>query len=291
MIILTFFSEKGGVGKSSFTILFASWLQKNFGVKVGVADFNERIAAYRREEISRREKLRKDNPDIPPFDQENAWPIVTVRPGDIMALKKAGNQKPNATWLQKQIRPGGPLANRDIVLCDFPGSLSGMEFLDVAGLKMLNLIVIPTEMDAMTEKSTRKLHKILGDNYKHCVFLNKANMNLAQLKAKSREYVKLMTEAGYPMLPDIISATDRMGTIDKVDNIRSTFAYPSFENDKDGRPKDLGLGNLFIDVMRLLTQTQDLPGTRKTDLSFVAGLTKTPDDRQSPDSAFPEFTD
>lgn len=286
---ITFYSEKGGVGKSSFVILYASWLSYVHGVKVGVADFNERIANYRRAEVNQREALRKNDPSLPSFDERTAWPIVTAYPGDIITLKKSGYQKPNAAWLKRQIGQDGPLAQVDVLLCDFPGSLSGMEFLDIASLRMLNLVVIPTENDKMTERSTKKLHSLLKPGYNHCIFLNKANMNLAQMKARSREYVRQMTKAGYPMLPDIISATDRMGAIDKVDNMRSTFGFPTFETDADGRPKDFGIGNLFIDVTRELAKTADLPGTNRTDLSFVEGLSKNPDERQSGDSAFPEY--
>ena len=40
MKTITFFSEKGGVGKSTFSIMLASWLHHKMGVKVALADFN-----------------------------------------------------------------------------------------------------------------------------------------------------------------------------------------------------------------------------------------------------------
>ncbi|MBR1434031.1 MAG: ParA family protein [Bacteroidales bacterium] len=289
MRILTFFSEKGGVGKSTFTIMYASWLHFKCGVKVGVADFNDRINKYRYSEIEKREELRKEKPEVPSFDMEDTWPIVSCRPSEIRDIRKTGVQKPYAAWLKKQIMPGGALHGLDVVLCDFPGSLTGGEFLDIASLTMLNLVVIPTERDEMTLNSTKKLHEIIHKYVRECIFINKVNVNLQNTRSAYFKLGEKLLEVGFPMLPDMVSYSEKMMTIEKVSNIRSTFGYPDYERDENGCPKDLGIGNLFIDVTRLLLNERDYPGTGQSDLSFVENLQKANDGRQLPNSAFPEL--
>ena len=154
MKTISFFSEKGGVGKSTFSIMYASWLHYKYGIKVGLADFNDRITRYRNAEITKREELRKNKPDIPSLNVASSWPIETVKVKDIEQLRKDGASKPYAKWFVDRIQ--GPLAEMDVILCDFPGNLSGHEFVEMAGFKLINLVVIPTERDPMTIQSTRK---------------------------------------------------------------------------------------------------------------------------------------
>ena len=58
MKTLTFFNEKGGVGKSLHTIMYASWLQYSVGAKVAVFDLESptsRLDLIRRQELSQME--------------------------------------------------------------------------------------------------------------------------------------------------------------------------------------------------------------------------------------------
>ena len=278
MKTITFFSEKGGVGKSSFSMMYASWLHYKYGVKVGLADFNRRILAYRNEEIEQRNLLRKNNPDIKPFNVLKTWPIVDVNYERTRELRRSGVQQPYAVWLEEQC-VDGRLTGMDVVLCDFPGSLSGYEFIQNISLHMLNLIVIPTDKDPMTLDSTFKLHDMIR-KYNHCAFINKARTNLNNQRASYLKFAELLVKEGLPLLPDLISNSDRMMSIEKVDNIRSTFGFPDFDLPEYGASKDLGIGNLFIDVTRELAKTKDLRGTGTADLSFVERLRKVDDGRQ-----------
>lgn len=278
MKTITFFSEKGGVGKSSFSIMYASWLHYKYGVKVGLADFNRRILNYRNEEIEKRKKLRIGNPDIKLFDVSKAWPIVDVNYDRTSELRKAGVQRPYAIWLEEECR-SGRLAGMDVVLCDFPGSLTGFEFIQNCSMRMLNLIVIPTDKDPMVLDSTFSLHNLIKE-YNHCAFINKARTNLNNQRASYIKFAELLVKEGLPLLPDMISNSDRMMSIEKVDNIRSTFGFPDFDLPEYGASKDLGIGNLFIDVTRELAKTKDLRGTGTADLSFVERLRKVDDGRQ-----------
>lgn len=288
MKTISFFSEKGGVGKSTFSIMYASWLHYKFGVKVGLADFNDRITRYRNQEIAKREELRQSKPDIPSFNLAKAWPIETATVKAINELRKNGNNRPYAKWFVEQIQ--GPLAEMDVILCDFPGNLTGGEFVEMAGFKLLNLVVIPTERDPMTRQPTQKVHVILNEGQiNHCIFINKAQIGLRPLRNYYTVLGQELMKLNLPLLPDMVTYSERIMAIEKLDNIRSTFGYPDFSLPEYENGKDLGIENLFIDVTRELAKTPDLKGTVPTDLSFVNSLTKKQDGRQLVGSAYPEY--
>ena len=290
MKTITFFSEKGGVGKSSFSIMYASWLHKQ-GIKVAVADFNNRITFYRNAEISERQKLIKANPDagIEPFRLEDTWPIINAYRSEIEPYRQEGIQLPHAAWFRDEIRKGR-LQNYDIVLCDFPGSLSGKEFTDLLAMRLLNLIVIPTEKDRMTLNSTFSLANILQKNERnYCCFINKAQLNFRHFRDKYIILGQGLAKKGIPMLPDMVTYSERMMTIDKVDIIRSTFGYPDFDKEEYEKITDLGIGNLFIDVTRELAKTEDIKDTPKADLDFIKSLEKKANDKSFKGSSFPEY--
>ena len=100
---------------------------------------------------------------------------------------------------------------------------------------------------------------------------------------------RTLTKKGLPMLPDMVSHSDRMMTIDKVDIIRSTFGYPDFDSPAFTRSRDLGIQNLFIDVTRELAATEDQRRTAPSDLTFIEGLEKQNDGRCFTGSAFPQY--
>ena len=294
MKTITFFSEKGGVGKSSMAIMYASWLKQKFGINVAVADFNGRIGGYRREEMAERERLITKNPELglEPFDPAQTWPLIECKISEIRKIQKdTYSEFPYNNWFTKEIEDGR-LKGYDIVICDFPGSLSGGEFNQLFYMKQLGLIVIPIENDQMTIQSTIRLINSIGNQQwaNYCAFMNKAQLELLNLKSKYRSLMKALIETGLPMLPDMISFSSRMTSMSKVDNIRSTFGFPNFESKEFGSQKDLGIENLFIDVTKLLSKTTDLSGTEILNMDFASSLNKQDDElRQFSPSAFPEL--
>lgn len=287
MKTISFFSEKGGVGKSSFSILYASWLHYRHGIKVGLADFNARILHYRSEEVRKREALMAKDPAIQPFNQDGAWPIVGPTYLDLDEISKGGSQIPHAVWFENEFRKG-KLKGCDVILCDFPGSLTGKEFINIAGMGLLSYVVVPTEKDPMTLASTFKIHSIL-QRQNHSVFINKAQLGLRNLRSQYLKFAEELVKKGLPMLPDMVTYSERMMSIDKIDNIRSTFGFPDFDEPEYGKSKDLGIGNLFIDVTRELQRCPDIRNTTRSDLSFVDSLTKVQDSRQFKGSSYPRY--
>ena len=289
MKTITFFSEKGGVGKSSYSLLYASWLHFKYGVNVAVADFNDRISSYRKKELTERERLVRENPDIPMYDIEKTWPIVNATFKEIYEIRKSYPKMANAIWFENEVT-AGRLKGYDVVICDFPGSLTGAEFPDLPYSKKLCLMVIPTEKEEMTLQATLKLIPLLkGIKAHYCAFISKAQVNLNNLRQGYVNFGRILRSKDVMILPDMISHSDRMATIDKPDIIRTTFNYPDFDSPVFSGSRDLGLENLFIDITRELAKTEDLKGTGTADLSFVNALTKTKDNRQFTGSSFPEY--
>lgn len=292
MKTISFFSEKGGVGKSSFSMMFASWL-KQYEINVGLADFNMRISGYRRAEIRKIEAMiAKNVKDVKPVDTKNAWPIVEATAREILETKKNYNSTfPYLEWFKNEINPDseGRLADCDVVVCDFPGSLTGGEFAQVNLGKMLSLIVVPIERDEMTLQSTGRLVKTLENQDNVRIFINKAQLGLRNWRSYYMKLGASLIKRNWPVLPDMVSYSERMMTMDKVDIIRSTFAFPDFNKPEYGTNKDLGIENLFIDITRELDKCTDIKGTAETDLSFVDKLVKKDDGRQLKGTAFPEY--
>lgn len=292
MKVISFFSEKGGVGKSSMSIFYASWLYHKHGIRTALADFNDRIASLRRDEMRARQNYIKENPGaaLDPFNEAATWPIVSETVEDQRELRLSGIKYIHSQWLYDQTH-GGALSDYDVVLCDFPGDVIGGKFIENFAARYLSLVVIPVEKDPMTINSTFRLNNTIKkqDHTTVCMFINKAELGMRNYRGEYLRLGKKLTKMGLPMLPDMISNSQKIGTIDKPNNFRSTFRYPDYELDSAGRPADLGLENLFIDITRLMDASPDLENTPKADLSFINGLSKTRDGHSFSGSAFPQF--
>lgn len=274
MKTLTFHNIKGGVGKSSFTILYASWLAYQHGLKVGVADIDSRINTYRRDEY----EAKKRNNTIDALVNVNPWVIAPV---DRVAVAKYRKEMlPGyATWLDKEIHSGA-LKDCDVVLIDLPGAISGGEAIEVTAKDLIGLYVIPTDRDSITLRVTVRTKNMVREIKEKnpaikcncCAFINQIQPQ--QKKQVYTEMASILEKSGLPVLPDMIAYSERMKKIDDVDIMRSTFSYPDWTNPLYEGSKDLGLDNLFLDITRLLAKTNDIKGTAATDLSFVDAMEK-----------------
>lgn len=283
MKTITFFNEKGGVGKSTLAIMYASWLHYKFGKAVTVVDLNNRIESYRRDELEEKKSLGTAGN----YDMEAIWPILAPRREDMEKFK--GQKIPYSMWLDDQIK-GGAMKGADVAIIDLPGSGSGKEYSSMLLGRHIGLYIIPTDRDAMTMRATLAVSntlKVYGKGEVYAVFINQVQSYVAM---KEYEKVAELLKKRVPVLPDLISYSERLKTLSKVDIIKSTLEYPDFSAKAFDGSRDLGLENLFIDVTRLLEKTPDHRNTGAADLGFVHGLKKEFKDRRTlMHSSFPEF--
>jgi cellulose biosynthesis protein BcsQ len=268
MKIIAFFSEKGGVGKSTFSLMLASFLKYKHGIKVGVADFNKRLTEYRNDEVNYLKNEGLYSPEI----QKNAWPIIPVDSG---LLHRVGKNNPgNAIWLH-DIVTEGEYRDMDVVIADLPGSISGEEILQLVQQRMVNLVIIPFDKEQQALSSALSVKNFLKKvpTCKFCGFFNMIQTAYGN-KGEYVRMMKILEGAGLPVLPDMVSFSERMKHFEKVDMMRSTFSYPDWDSPIYSGSKDLGIENLLIDILREMQKVPDYKNTKPADLSFVSTLSK-----------------
>ena len=264
---MAFFSEKGGVGKSTFTLMFASWLHKH-GVKVGVVDFNKRLTEYRKDEIT----VMKANGTYSDELIDSAWPLI---PLDRSFVSQFVPPVPGyAMWVEHLIKEG-ELKDLDVLIPDFPGAISGREIMQLLMYRMVNLVVVPFDRDQQAMGAALAVKNMLRqmEGCRFCGFLNMVQTAYGR-KSDYQKIAEVMMKQGLPMLPDMVSFSERMKQFEKVDMMRSTFSYPDWDSPAFKGSRDLGIENLFLDIARELKSVPNFRGTEPADLSFVDSLVK-----------------
>lgn len=286
MKTIAFYNEKGGVGKTTFSTLYSSWLRYGHNINVALVDFNNRMTTYRRDEISQKKILGI----IDRYDLDNLWPIIEADKAQIRKLKKDNVcQTPNAWWLLNEIR-NGRLHDYDILVIDLPGAAEGQEFMELLVTSMLSQICVILDRDPQTMRSSMTIQN-LTKKIRHPNTIGFINQVQSYVSAKEyHEVAKQLMSTGMKILPDMISYTERIKKISEPDIIRSTLEYPDWSLKAFEGSKDLGIDNLFIDVTKELQKAKDIPNTRPADLSFVNKLEKEfQERRQLTGSSFPEY--
>lgn len=292
MKTITFFNEKGGVGKSTMTIMYASYLHKH-GVKAAVFDYNSRLQDYRNDEIQEKKRLGLWRPEM----ADSAWPIIGVDRAAVRRLSEKGNPG-HLVWFLEKVR--NEHSDTDVILIDFPGAISGGEFLEMSNmigdLNVISLVVIPTDNDPQTLKSTLATAKLSAKvrRIRTVAFINQ--IKTLTPKRKYDGMKNIFQEWGLPVLPDMVSESERIRNIMNVDIIRSTFGYPDWSLDCFKGSRDLGIDNLLLDVTRELRKAPDVkfvPVKKEDPLSFVDDLRKDNSlqslNRQLTNTRFPEY--
>lgn len=295
MKTITFYNERGGIGKSTFTIMYASWLKYKFGINVGVVDLDMRIESYRKKEIAKYQKQQEKTtengewPDInsDAINLDNIWPLVTLKQSEIS--RSYGNVRTRySRWLQ-DLCTSGPMKDCEVLLIDLPGAMND-EIRDLFCGEKIGQLVIPFDKDQITVTQTIRVVKTFEmlPGMKMCGVLNMAQ----SYKGMKEKYELLISKLQnvLPVLPDMISFSDRVKKFNIQDGMRSTLFYPDWEQKCYEGSKDLGLDNLFIDVTKELNKSRDLVDTPKADLSFVNTLKKKDQpSRQLKGTKFPDY--
>lgn len=286
MKTISFYNEKGGVGKTTFTILYASFLKYKHGIDVAVLDLNNRISIYRKDEIANKKAM-----DIlDRYDMDSAWPIIQPAKEELQKFK--GQKMPLSNWLNEKILDG-QFNDCQVLLVDLPGAAPTKEFGQMIFGKHINLYVIPTDRNAMTVRSTMAVYHAIDTYAGEPKPTVAAFINQIQTYISPKEYervAQILKNVKLQLLPDMISFSERLKTLNRENIIVSTLEYPNWSDKAFEGSKDLGIENLFIDVTKLLSETEDHENTKKANLTFCYGLHKEfREDRQLIHSSFPKF--
>lgn len=230
MKTLSFFNEKGGVGKSLHTVMFASWLQYAQGARVAVFDLE--CPAPRLDGIRRRELLQLEDPDsvlsryfLRHPRPEPLFDIFTKEP----LLQRFSRE--NIYTLHRELwdflngNPGG----YDYVLFDFPGILTtDSPAYDVIASGMVDLVSVPIDTDNVTRKSGLITACMARDNEQRVVvFWN--NVSTAEIARPGylESGERVFTEHGIEVLPHRVKAflKARRDSDERL-FVRSTVCWP-----------------------------------------------------------------
>ena len=168
MRIVSFYSAKGGTGKTTFNLLFASYLRYRLGLRVLFLDFDgPEFNAY----FVRQRELECFKGDIGVL-----YPIESVegfrgKPG----MTEGCRVEPGMTVFAEKLR--GLEGQLDYIVLDFAGRFSAEDAvcqLSLAGA--IDLIVIPTELDGITIASCKALSCTFAESgQKSMLFFNRVH--------------------------------------------------------------------------------------------------------------------
>ena len=160
MKVITFFSAKGGTGKTTFNMLMASYLKFVKGKKVMVLDLDApgyNLSSTREREI---DGMMQANPS---FDVKTLFPVRKITD-----LTRA-NTKREVEELRDRY------SAYDYVIVDCPGSLMEYDvFFQMLMAEVFALVAIPMDVDGMSIASSYSLGEICkGRGQKFMLFFNK----------------------------------------------------------------------------------------------------------------------
>ena len=217
MRTISFFSAKGGTGKTTFNMLLTSWLKYEKGLRAAVLDFDSpefNLSYTRKREL----KYLQDKGLTP--DEKQLYPILEIEDYE--------SRKSLQVVRNLMIDAAG---NLDVLILDFGGSFNdGDPVLDLVQAGLVDLIVIPLEMDGMILSSGKSLASVLEQlGQKTLLFFNKVHG-----KEKPQLYVELerwLAENGLTVSTHRIKNTVKLRRdADNGSNfLRSTVSFPCKE--------------------------------------------------------------
>ena len=217
MRTISFFSAKGGTGKTTFNMLLTSWLKYEKGLRAAVLDFDSpefNLSYTRKREL----KYLQDKGLTP--DEKQLYPILEIEDYE--------SRKSLQVVRNLMIDAAGSL---DVLILDFGGSFNdGDPVLDLVQAGLIDLVVIPLEMDGMILSSGKSLASVLEQlGQKTLLFFNKVHG-----KEKPQLYVELerwLAEDGLTVSTHRIKNTVKLRRdADNGSNfLRSTVSFPCKE--------------------------------------------------------------
>lgn len=230
MKVISFFTAKGGTGKTTFNVLLASYIKYRLGKRVMVLDFD-----YPEHNLSymRRRDLRYLEREGIHYSEEDFFPIESI-------------DKMSAQELDDISRSFRDLSDVDYLILDFPGSFAADDpVTQLMAEGYIDLMVIPVELDPMIIASMLSLSRILMDfGQRTLLFFNRVyGREPKEAYGRVREW---FAEEGSVISEHYVKqSTSLKKEMDEKSHIRSTVNFPIAYANRNNP----GITKLFDEVL------------------------------------------
>lgn len=245
MRVISFFSAKGGTGKTTFNVLLASYIKYRLGKRVMALDFDypEYNFAY-----LRRRDMRFMEREGVLFKDDDLYPVERVRKMGAIGLAS----------LSEKIQQLS--AELDYMILDFPGSFASEDpVTQLMAEGYIDLMVIPVELDPMIIASMLTLSRLLQDSgQKTLLFFNRVNGN--EPKEANHRVREWFAEEGSVISEHFVKQSISMKKeMDEKSHVRSTVNFPAAYANKCNP----GIIKLFDEVLEYVDKEKMVEQTGK----------------------------
>ena len=232
MKVLTFFTVRGGSGKTVLSAAFASYVNYFLGKRAMVLDFDG--PEYNLYNMRLRELSLTSEGDAE-CNKDELYIVEKVENTDSESLDRFAA---SIRRIKEQF---------DYIILDFPGSFSKDDAIcHLATAGVIDMVVIPVELDAISICSAKTLSQIFEETgLKTLPFFNRVHgKEDPALYGRLREWFERHgVRVSEAMVKNSIAMKREMGT---KGFLRSTVCFP----EKEIRAKNPGIINLFEEIVR-----------------------------------------
>ena len=232
MRVLTFFTVRGGSGKTVLSAAFASYVNYFLGKRAMVLDFDGpeyNLYNMRLRELS---LMKEGDADC---DKDGLYIVEKVENIDSRSLEAFASDI-------RKIK-----GEFDYIILDFPGSFTREDAIcQLATTGIIDMVVIPVELDAISISSAKTLAQIFNETGLITLpFFNRVHgKEDPALYNRLREWFERHgVRVSEAMVKNSIAMKREMGT---KGFLRSTVCFP----EKEIRAKNPGIINLFEEIVR-----------------------------------------
>ena len=227
-LLVAFSTQKGGAGKTTLTVLTASYLHYVKGMNVAVVDCDfPQFSIKDMRERDMRNIEQNERFKVAAYEQfkrlqKKAYPVLESRPEDA------------ASAAERLINSGMPL---DIIFFDLPGTMYGTGIVNT--IATMDYIFCPIAADRVVMESSLQFASMVND---HLISSGKANIkglyllwNMVDGRERTdlyRIYEKVAAEMGVPILKTILPDSKRFRREAMEEGNKAVFRSTLFPPEK-----------------------------------------------------------
>ena len=236
MKTITFFNEKGGMGKTTFSVMFASWLKYSKGYKVLGMDFDNPNFPFLHIRKTDQALLDSGEKNLREFcDGRAPYEIKAMTSADIGS--EAGLTR-TITALRRMREEGG----EGYVVIDFPGRFQPNDpIVKIASAGQIDLFVFPIDTDAQSQRSalrisqdmlrSQRFRQLSGKPSGQSILFFWNRVTRGERQSTSRDWFDAMNDTlgmmGIPVATEMMPMTESAKRdADTFGFIRSTMCWP-----------------------------------------------------------------